>query len=114
MNLIKECFVEDSKAFSERLKSIGFSDDQTMKFLPEAASRIVYATQKSSVFQTIFCLMSGRDDQLLRAIDVDSMANKSGINTDLLASGLHAIAPVLLQAYSQRSNSFTVSNSSFA
>lgn len=112
MNLIKECFVEDCSAFFEKLKSIGFSDYQTMKFLPEAASHISYATHKSGVFQTINCLMSGHDNQLSSTIDMPSMVNKSGINTDMLALGFHAIAPVLLQAYSKRIKGFTVSDSS--
>lgn len=102
MNLIKECFVEDCSAFSERLVEIGFTNDQMVNFLPEAASRISYAAHKTGVFQTMSHLMSGREYELLRTIDVAAMAKKSGLNSYMLVSGFHAIAPVLLQAYTQR------------
>lgn len=106
MNAIKECFVEDCNAFAESLKSIGFSNEQAVSFLPEAAMRIAYAAHKTGVFKTLSDLNSQQENQLTRTINVTEMANTSGMNTDMIASGFRAITPVLLQAYTQRSDRF--------
>ena len=106
MNFIKECFVENCNAFEESLKSIGFSNEQAVNFLPEAAMHIAYAVHKTGVFQTLSHLNSQQENQLTRSINVSEMANKSGMNTDMIALGFRAITPVLLQAYTQKADRF--------
>ena len=102
MDLIKECFDDHRSAFSEILEVAGFSIDQVDKFLPEAALGIVEATQKTSVFQTFAALLSDHPSKLLITIEIDAIVKKTGVNSAQVTLGLHAIAPVLLQTYSQK------------
>ena len=104
MDLIKQCFEEHNSALTKRLIGAEFSIDQARLFLPEAASGLYKCTQKTSIFQTIACLFSDSQYQLLRKIDVDSIARNSGMNVVQVTAGLHAIAPVLLKAFAKNNN----------
>ena len=114
MDFIKECFDEHGVAFMASLEAAGLSVEQARKFLPEAASSILDSTQKIGVFQTITCLLSDHHSQLLRMIDVNAIAEKSGMNFDQVASGFHAIALVLLQTYSKKNEKFVGAPTFFA
>ena len=102
MELVSQCFVEHAGALTQRLLRADFSIDQVGQFLPEAASGIFLATQKNSLFQTIASLLAESPSHLFSKIDVDAIAQNAGINSIKVAAGLHAIAPVLLQAFAQR------------
>lgn len=99
MDFIRRCFEEHNSALTKRLIIAEFTIDQARLFLPEAASGIFESAQNTSLFQTIACLFSNSPYQLPRNIDVNSIAIKSGVNSVKVAAGLHAIAPVLLQAF---------------
>ena len=101
LDFIRRCFEEHNSALMKRLISAEFTFDQARLFLPEAASGIFESTQNTSLFQTIACLFSNSPYQLPRNIDVNSIAINSGVNSVKVAAGLHAIAPVLLQAFAQ-------------
>ena len=99
MDLIRQCFEENKGPLTQSLIGAEFSIDKARQFLPVAASNLVESTQRTSVFQTIASLFSDSHHQLLRKIDIDSIARQSGMNTDQVTAGLHAIAPVLLKAF---------------
>ena len=101
MELVSQCFVEHAGALTQSLLRADFSIDQVEQFLPEAASGIFLATQKNSVFQTIASLLAESPSHLFSKIDVDAIAHNAGMNSIKVAAGLHAIAPVLLQAFAQ-------------
>jgi hypothetical protein len=105
MNLIRQCFDQQNKALMQRLVGVDFSLDQARQFLPEAALGLCLSSQKTSEFQTIASLFTKSHYQLLRNIDVDAIAKNTGIDAVRVTIGLHAIAPLLLQAYAQKSNS---------
>ena len=104
MELVSQCFVEYAGVLTQRLMRADFSADQIGQFLPEAASGIFQATQRTGVFQTIASLLSGSPSHLFSKIDVDAIAHNAGMNSIKVAAGLHAIAPVLLMAFAQKSN----------
>ncbi len=99
MDLIRQCFEEHKGSLTQSLVGAEFSIEQAMIFLPVAALGLSESTRKSSVFQTIACLLSDSHHQLQRIIDVESMARNSGINQIQVTAGLFAIAPVLLKAF---------------
>lgn len=101
MKHIKECFEEHSNAFTESLIKANFSSDEAMKFLPEAISEIMESSNKTSIYQTITVLLANRPRQLLRNMNISMIANKSEMSQFQVATGLQAIAPILLQTYSE-------------
>ena len=104
MTLINEYFDEHNKALINRLIAVEFSIDQARQFLPDAILELCRASKNCSEFQAIACLFSKSQYQLLRVIDVDAIARNTGINNDMVITGLRAIAPLLLQAYAQKCN----------
>ena len=109
MDLIRECFDNQNKALMQRLVGVEFSLDQARQFLPEAALSLCLSSRKTSEFQTIASLFTKSHYQLLRNIDVDAIAKNTGIDSVQVTNGLHAIAPLLLQAYAKKSNSGEIS-----
>ena len=105
MELLKECFDEFNTAFTKSLIAVEFSDDQASRFLTEAVTAILATVQKTSVFQTIYCLLYAHSYQFPGEIDVDSIVKNSDINSDQLTVGFQAIAKVLLIVYTQKSSS---------
>lgn len=101
MELIKECFEKHNNAFTKSLINANFSLDEAMKFLPEAISSILESSNKTSVYQTMKILMSNRPNLLLRKINVPIIARKSEMTQFQVTTGLQAIAPILLQTYSE-------------
>jgi len=104
MDFIKECFKEQDGAFLEQLKGAGFSTDQARQFLPEAASGILDSAQDTGIEAITKQLVADGPSQLLSSVNADAIAEKLGMNSDLVAKGLAAIAPVLAQAFSQKSD----------
>lgn len=102
MNLINECFDEHGSALSKILQDAGFSIDQADNFLPEAALGIVESILKTSVFQTFSPLLSDYPCKSKITIDINTIAKKLDMSSGQVTSGLHAIAPILLQIYSQK------------
>ena len=105
MDLIQQCFDRQNKALMKRLIADGFSVDQALLFLPEAALGLCLSCRKTSEFQTIACLFTKSRYQMMRTIDIDQIGDSSGLEPDQVITGLHAIAPLLLQAFAAKSNS---------
>lgn len=101
MNLIKEYFEEHNGDLTNSLISAEFTTDQARLFLPEAATGLFESCQKTSIFETVACLFSTTPYQLPASIDVGAIAKNSGMNLVKVTDGLRAIAPVLLDAFTQ-------------
>jgi len=114
MDFIKDCFEEHGEALTEQLEGAGFSADQARQFLPEAASGIVDSAQGLDVAEIAQQLVSDGPSPFLSAINVDAIAEKLGINSDLVTKGLAAIAPVLSQAFAQKGEGLMGAVSSLA
>lgn len=114
MDFIKDCFKEHGGAFIEQLKVAGFSVDQAKQFLPEAASGILDSTQDTGVDQITKQFASGGPAELLSSVNVAAIAEKLGIDSDQVTTGLVAIAPVLAKAISQKSDGLIDAVSSLA
>ena len=100
MKRIKKCFEEHNNAFTESLINANFSSDEVMKFLPEAVSGILESSNKTSIYQTINVLLSNHPRLLLKNMNISMIARKSEMSQFQVATGLQAIAPILLQTYS--------------
>ncbi len=114
MDLIKECFEENGGALTEQLKAAGFSGDQAGQFLPEAASGIIDSAQGMNIAEITSQLVSDGPSQFLSAVNVNAIAEKLGMSSDLVTKGLAAIAPVLSQAFAQKGDGLLGAASSMA
>ena len=114
MDFIKQCFEEEPDIFTECLQDVGFSVEQACQFLPDVSSIIIESTQKKGAFRTITCLLSGDQRQVSKIIDVEVIAKSSAINVEQVIAGLHAIASVLLQVYSNKNKNPVLETSSFS
>ena len=114
MDFIKDCFEEHGDALTEQLEGAGFSADQARQFLPEAASGIVNSAQGLDVAEIAQQLVSEGPSSFLSAINADAIAEKLGMNSDLVTKGLAAIAPVLSQAFAQKGEGLMGAVSSLA
>ncbi len=97
MNFVQTFFEERVTDYAKELAGIGFSMDQTFGFLPIAALDITHVSQKTSVYQTISCLLSKRCHHLHTSIDINSTAITLGLETEQVKAGFRAIAPILLE-----------------
>ena len=114
MNFIKDLFEEHGDTLTEELEGAGFSTDQARQFLPEAASGIADSAQGLDVADIAQQLASGVPSPFLSAINADAIAEKLGMNSDLITKGLAAIAPVLSQAFAQKGEGLMGAVSSLA
>jgi hypothetical protein len=101
MDFITECFSKFGRAFSEKLNNAGFTAEQTRRFLPETAKSLRSSIDNSNIEQMITGLLSHDSAQLLKTIDVESIAFKLDMNSGQIITGLNAISPVLSEALMQ-------------
>ncbi len=104
MEIVTHCFVVHKSALTQCLLRENFSYDQVLQFLPNAASAIYEATQITSLYETMACLMAGCSYDADSKINIDSIAEKSGLDNYKVAIGLNAIAPILLPAFAHKAN----------
>jgi len=104
MGFIKECFEDHDGTFTEKLKGVGFTANQAQQFLPETASGILCFIQNTGTDKIIKILLSDDPSQLLSSLNVDAIGKKLEMNFAQVTSGLEAIAPVMSQVFSQKSN----------
>jgi len=101
MNPIKQCFESHDHLLTSSLLNANFTHGQARQFLPQAATGLLESSRNTSLFQTLASLLSDSQYMMLRKIDVESIARNTGIDSDQVKAGLHAIAPVLLHAVAQ-------------
>lgn len=114
MDFIKDCFEEHGDALTEQLEGAGFSADQASQFLPEAASGILESAQGLDLAEISQQLIADGPSPLLSAINTDAIAEKLGMNSDLVTKGLAAIAPLLSQEFAQKGEGLMGAVSSMA
>ena len=114
MEIIKNCFKEHGAALIEQMTMARLSVDQATQFLPEAASGVLNSTQDTGVEQITTRLLSGDPSELSDSVNIAEIAAKLGIDSDLVAKGLAAIAAVLAKTPSQKSDGLIGAVSSLA
>jgi hypothetical protein len=107
LNFVQNCFEENICDCIECLENVEFSVDQILNFLPEAASKILDATQSISLYQAVACMHANNPVYLLNAIDIDSMSSKLCMDSNRVVAGLTAVAPILLGDFLKQCEVFT-------
>jgi len=114
MDFIKCCFEEKKATLTNSLKQAGLPDDITVKFLSETSTAIINVIEKSNLEKTIEILLSDNPAQLLQSINVQAMANKLEINTELVSTGLEAISPEVSKVFNANINEIVAATASLA
>lgn len=106
MNFIQVFFEERTNDYAACLEGAGITTYQATEFLLLASPIIIDVTQKTSVYQAITCLLSGRCRHLPGNSDITLMANKLKLDSEQVLNGLSAIAPILLEDIFHKGSSF--------
>lgn len=101
MDTIRPCFEHHDRSLANCLLDANFTHGQARQFLSEAATGLLESCRNNSLYQTLASLLSDSQYILQRKIDVESIARNAELDSDQVKAGLHAIAPVLLQAVAQ-------------
>ena len=99
MNFIDECFASNSKVLQARLEGVGFTPEQSARFLPAAATGILNSFHHRAIEEIIAAIGMTEPDRLLNAVNVRGIAEDLGINAYQIASGFEVIAPVMATAF---------------
>ena len=102
MSLIKECFEEYKNDLIDSLIKANFSPDEAEMFLPAACLSIFKSSNSVGISQTMQILLADRPHQFLKKLDVPTIARHSEISFFQVTTGLQAITPTLLRAYSDK------------
>jgi len=95
LNFVQTFFKENTSEYIACLEDVGFTADQILDFLPEAALGILDATQSITMYQAITCMQENNPAFLLRSINVDAMSHKLKMDSNQVEVGLCVVAPVL-------------------
>ena len=79
----------------------------TLDFLPEISQVMLDATQEISLYQAISCVQKNSSSSLLRMIDVDAIAEKLDMKSNLVIAGIGAITPILLADFIRQCETYT-------
>lgn len=111
MEIVTRCFVVHRSALTKCLLRENFSYEQVLRFLPNAALAIYESAQVTSLYETMSRLIAGCSYDEKSTVNVDLIAQNSGMDYFKVAIGLNAITPVLLSAFAHNSNYRFNSNS---
>jgi len=103
MNFIQNFFGVNSAVLSERLEIEGFTAEQARMFLPEVASGILKAFKNKEIEQIIAVLETEEPEKLLNSVNINSIAQNIGMNSDQVMSGFEVITPVMAMAFKKHS-----------
>ncbi|MBC8211890.1 MAG: hypothetical protein H8E21_12580 [Gammaproteobacteria bacterium] len=92
MEIIKQLFEEHGSELTQKLEATGFSTEQAGKFLPQAASSFAESAQSADLGAVISSLSAGTGEHF----NIEVIAQKLGMNSDMISAGISAIAPVFL------------------
>ena len=99
MKYNKECFEENGKAILNILKNEGFSNNQVIDFLPEAASSIASLNKDKNSSYVISNLLLEESSYLLSPKNISNIANNKGLSSSQVMSGFRLIAPFFLNSF---------------
>lgn len=114
MDFINIYFDEYSSAFTRKLEDVGITGDLATQFLSETASAILYSIKNTNLEKTIEILLSDNPSQLIKTINVHTMAKKLGISSEQVSSGLESIAPVVSLVFLLKCNEIVAATASLA
>lgn len=114
MDFINIYFDEYSSAFTRKLEDVGITGDLATQFLPETASAIMHTIKNTNLEKTIEILLSDNPSQLIKTINVHTMAKKLGISSEQVSSGLESIAPVVSLVFLLKCNEIVAATASLA
>jgi len=88
MDMLKMLLNDKYKDMFSSLTSSGFSEDQAKAFIPEAASQLMSSGNAA-----------GSDaSSILGNIDIQALAEKLGISSELVTTGLAKLLPIVTSA----------------
>ncbi len=99
MEYIKECFETHGNELTDKLKNIGFSNNQIIDFLPEAASNIASSNQNKNSAYIINNLLLAESSYLLSTKNISNIMQKKGFSSDQVTSGFKVISPIFLKSF---------------
>lgn len=108
MQVVENCFKEYEKDFCESLFSLDFTTEQATQFLSLVRSNVIESVEKTSVFETIACMLTRPCNSLSKPVDVGVIASQLALEQTKVSRGLDAIAQVLLIVCARQS-AFSVS-----
>ena len=114
MDFIKRCFKDNSDAFSDNLKQVGFTEDSTQQFLSETVPALLNIIENSNLDKTLEILLSAHPSNLLNLINTHSMATKLNMESEQIISGLKAISPEMSRIFLLNSNEIIAATASLA
>jgi hypothetical protein len=114
MNFIQKFFGVNASVLSERLQDSGFTAEQADKFLSEAASGILNAYQHKEIELIISALEMDKPTKLLNTVNVNAIANNTGMNSDQVTAGFDVLAPVMSKAFKKYSGGIVGAAASIA
>ncbi len=86
----------------DELGMVGFSVNQAIDFLPEAAWSIENLTQIPGAARSIDNLPLDDSLKLINTINMEAIMQKLGLNSDQVISGFKVIAPFFLKSFTNR------------
>ena len=114
MNFIHKFFGVNASVLSEQLRDSGFTEEQAGKFLSEAASGILSAYQHKEIELIISALEMDKPTRLLKAVNVNAIANNIGMSSDQVVAGFEVLAPVMSKAFKKYSGGIVGAAASIA
>jgi len=114
MNFVTEFFDIYASDLTERLQGAGFTAEQAGRFLPEAASGILKSFHHKEIESIIATMNIDNPARLVDAVNISSIAEKIGINSFLVKTGVEVIAPVMAEAFSKSGDGIFVAAASIA
>ena len=83
----------------DQLELAGLTTEQARQFLPSVASSILKAFQHKEIEEIIATMGIDEPTKLLGAVNVSSIAQKTGMNTYQVTSGFEVIMPIMARAF---------------
>lgn len=114
MNFVEEFFENQRGVLSEALQGVGFTDQQTGQFLDEAASGILHSFHHKEIAAIIEIMNIDDPSQLVRSININSIAENMSLDIGLVASGIEVIAPIMAEAFTKNSDGVVFAAASIA
>lgn len=91
MKAITDLISNNSSTLISSLSNLGFSQEQAEQFLPEAGKNIMTQLTEGNI----------DTESILKNIDVAAIAEKTGIDPSLAASGVTSLIPDLLAKFKE-------------
>ncbi len=102
MSFIKECFEEHGRVLIDKLQDAGFSVNQVIDFLPEAASDIERTMCSSGSSESIDNSIPDNSEFFMNLHNVDLVEHKYGVSLEQVKKGFEIINPFFIETFLNR------------